>query len=275
MKKTKIIVLILILFTIAFSFAPAATPQVGTYTFHGAPGNEKTLVVDTADNASLEIVFGAGYVGVIENAFGSGALVVGAKKKSLVTDVNFTYKVDYTFFGLGLMDATLYNTSNWDWTTDSFGNNPDSIGDIVASLYDPTNLTAVVNTIFAMNVTVQNGAIHFAQLPTPVAQYLGAIVWEPKWQNVGAKVVHSADAGDWHSLFAFQYLHDCVETWTYDTTFGSWIGYKLEANGTTIYEFSIELTTAAEIPGFELPILLGVSMGMMVVIIFVIMKKRK
>jgi len=277
MKKTKIILLILLAFSIAFSFAPTVTPQIGTYTFHGAAGNEKTLVVRTADITSLEIVFGAGYVGVIESSFGSGALVEGAKKKSLVTDVNFTFKVDYTFFGLGLLDGTLYNTSNWDWTTGSFNAVPDSIGDMVASLYDPTDLTDVVNTIFVMNVTVQNGAIHFAQLPTSVAQYLGAIVWEPKWQNVGNTVVHDAVAGDWHSLYAFQYLHDCTETWSYDSTYGSWIGYKLQANSTTIYEFSIELTTAPEvpIPGFELSVLTVASLSAMVVLIFVIMKKRK
>jgi hypothetical protein len=274
MKKTKIIVLILIAFSIAFSFAPTATPQVGTYTFHGASGNEKTLIVRTADNTSLGIVFGPGYVGVIEGSFGTGALVVGAKKKSLVTDVNFTHKIDYTGFGIGIVDATLYNTSNWDWTTGAFSNTPDSVGDIVESLYDPTHLTTIAN-VFGMNVTVQNVAIHMAQLPTSVAQYLGAMVWEPKWQNSGNTVVHNAVAGDWHSFFFFQYLHNCTETWTYDGTYGSWIGYKLVANSTTVYEFSIELTTAAEIPGFELSIITVASLSAMVFLIFVIMKKRK
>ncbi|MFX0074954.1 MAG: hypothetical protein ACFE96_05895, partial [Candidatus Hermodarchaeota archaeon] len=268
-KKTKIILLVVISFSILFSFIPTATPQIGTYTFHGAAGNEKTLVVRTADNASLSIVFGGSYVGVIEGSFGSGALVVGAKKKSLVTDVNFTYLV------YGVYDGAWYNTSNWEWTTGSFSATPDSIGDTVASFYDPVLLTAFINAFWTMNVTVQNAAVHFAQLPTPVSQYLGAIVWEPKWQNVGTSVVHNADAGDWHFLFAFQYLHDCTETWTYDSTYGSWIGYKLQANGTTIYEFSIELPTSAEIPGFELTVLTVASLGAMVVLIFVIMKKRK
>ena len=40
-------------------------------------------------------------------------------------------------------------------------------------------------------------------------------------------------------------------------------------------EFSIELPAAPAIPGFEIPILLGVSMGMMVILIYAIMKKRK
>jgi len=276
MKKTKIILVILIAFSIAFSFVPTATPQIGTYTFHGAPGNEKTLVVRTADNVSLDIVFGAGYVGVLENAFGAGALVVGAKKKSLVTEVNFTHKVDYTFFGLGMLDATLYNTSNWGWTTGSFSATPDSTGDMVASLYDPTNLTAVANGIFAMNVTVQNAAIHFAQLPTSVAQYLGALVWEPKWENIGNTVVHTAIAGDWHSLFAFQYQANCIETWTYDSTYGAWIGYKIQANGTTIYEFSIELPTAADLP-FDIIIIvvIGIVAVIGIILVVIVLKRRK
>lgn len=275
MKKTKIILLFLIAFSIVFSFTPIATPQIGTYTFHGAPGNEKTLVVRTANNASLEIVFGAGYVGVIENAFGSGALVVGAKKKSLVTDVNFTHKIDYSFFGLGIHDGTLYNTSNWGWTTGSFSTTPDSTGDTVASFYDPTLLTYVVNNLFAMNVTVQNGAIHFAQLPTSVAQYLGAIVWEPKWQNIGNTVVHNAIAGDWHSFYTFQYLANCTETWTYDSTFGAWIGYKIQANSTTIYEFSIELPTVAEFPLEIIYIIIGIVAVIGIILVIIILKRRK
>ena len=98
MKHTKNILFLLVLISTAILLTPYVSPQVGTYTFHGAAGNEKVLVVRTADNASLEIVFGAGYVGVIENSFGTGALVEGARKKSLVTDVNFSHIIDYSGF---------------------------------------------------------------------------------------------------------------------------------------------------------------------------------
>jgi hypothetical protein len=252
--------------------APPVVPQIGTYQFHGAAGNEKVLVVRTANNASLDLVFGS--ASVIETSFGAGALQVGAKKKSLVTDVNFAYKYDLTGFALGIHDAAQYNTSNWDWTLGSFSSTPDSIGDIVTSLYDPTNITLIVNGFFGTDVTIQNGAAYFAQLPTSVAQYLGAIVWEPKWENVGNTVVHHAVAGDWHSLYAFQYTANCTETWTYDGTYGSWIGYKCVANSTTIYEFSIELPAAAAIPGFELTFLLGITGFSTIGLIFLVMKKR-
>lgn len=287
MKKTKIIILILITFSIAFSFTPTVTPQVGTYTFHGAAGNIKTLKVRTADNSSLEDLFGASYNSTMEGFFGVGCLIEGAQKKSLVTAVNFSAKFDpstqiFPVFGLGLLDITQYNTSNWDWTTGSFNATPDSIGDMVESFYDPINLTTYINTLYntyfftPYNISTHTAGAYLAQLPTSVAQYLGALVWEPRWENVGNTIVHNALAGSFIFGTTVQYLENCTETWTYDATYGAWIGYKIQDNETnTIYEFSIELPTGAEIPGFELPVLLGASMGMMVVIIFVIMKKRK
>ena len=277
MKKTKIILLVLITISIAFSFTPTVTPQVGTYTFHGAAGNEKILIVRTVNNASLYDLFGPTWVDVIE-IFGTGAANLGARKKSLVTGVNFSDT--YVFFVP--YDVCTYNTSNWDWTTGTFSATPDSIGDIVTSFYDPVNLTAFVNAFYTLflatpyNISMHTAGAFLAQLPTNVAQYLGQLVWEPKWGFSTNTVVHNAVASDFSFDLTFQYLEDCTETWTYDTTYGAWIGYKIQDDrSNTIYEFSIELPTEAEIPGFEIPLLLGVTMGMMVVLIFVIMKKRK
>jgi hypothetical protein len=277
MKKSRYILAVALFLSITFAITPPVVPQIGTYQFHGAAGNEKVLVVRTANNASLNIVFGSGYVSVLETAFGSGALQVGAKKKSLVTDVNLTYKYDLTGFGLGIHDAAQYNTSNWGWTLGSFSSTPDTIGDLVTSLYDPTNITLIVNAFWAMNVTIQNGAIYFAQLPTSVAQYLGAIVWEPHWGNVGNTVVHNAESGEMGILPGpsfFFYSHNCTETWSYDGTYGAWIGYKIQANSTTIYEFSIELPAAAAIPGFEFTFLLGITGFSTIGLVYLVMKKR-
>jgi hypothetical protein len=276
MKYTKSILSLFVLLTIALSLTPAATPQVGTYTFHGAPGNEKVLVVRTANDGSLEIVFGENYTDVLETSFGVGALEVGAKRKSIVNSVNLSYSLDLTAYFLGIYDAASYNTSNWLWTTGSFSETPDSEGDMVYALYDPNNITQIVNflTFGTSNVTIQNAAAYFAQLPTPVANYLAEIVWAPKWQNVDNTVVHSAEQGDigvLPTLELFAYYHNCTETWTWDTTYGAWIGYKVVANDTTIYEFSIELPTLPAIPGFEIPILLGAT----TIGIIYIMKKRK
>lgn len=279
MKKTKTILLVLITLSIAFSFTPTVTPQVPTYTFHGAAGNEKILKVRTVNNASLNDLFGSNWVDVIE-IFGSGAAAVGARKKSLVTGVNFSAIYDASIFGV--YDVATYNTSNWDWTTGTFSATPDSTGDIVTAFDIPTNLTTYINNFYGFwyatpyNISMHTAGANLAQLPTPVTQYLGALVWEPKWGFSTNAVVHNADASDVAFFWGHTYLEDCTETWTYDQTYGAWIGYKIQDNETnTIYEFSIELPAAPEIPGFELPVLLAVTMGMTVVLIFVIMKKRK
>jgi len=102
MKKAKFIILFAIFLTIALSTTPAVVPQVGTYTFHGAAGNEKILKVRTVNNASLEDLFGSNWTDVIA-FFGEGADQVGAQSKSVVTAVNFTDKWDLSQTLLGIL----------------------------------------------------------------------------------------------------------------------------------------------------------------------------
>ena len=270
MKKSRYILAIALFITISFAIVPPAVPQIGTYQFHGAAGNQKILKVRTANNASLEVVFGPTYDAILESSFGEGCLVVGAQKKSLVTAVDFQAIDPLTSY-----PATNFTTDNWKWTTGTFPGTPDDVTGVnVTSLYNPNNITWVINFLFTQNVTVQNAAIYFAQLPTPVDAYLAELIWEPKWSNVGNTVVHNAVALDFHSLFAFQYLANCTETWTYDATYGAWIGYKIEANATTIYEFSVELPALPGIPGYEIPILMGITGFSAVGLIYLVMKKR-
>jgi hypothetical protein len=286
MKKSNWIMGFIILFSISLAITPFAIPQIGTYTFHGAAGNVKILKVRVADNSSLEDLFGADYAADLEGFFGAGCLVVGAQKKSLVTAVNFSAKFDasleiFPVFGLPLMDITLYNTSNWDWTTGSFSETPDSEGDIVRSFYDPTNLTNYINILYTTylatpyNISTHTAGAFLAQLPTSVAQYLGALVWEPGWENYANTIRHTALAGSFIFGTLIQYEEDCTEIWTYDTTYGAWIGYEILDNETnTIYKFSIELALPG-IPGYELPIIFGVSTVTIIGLIFVVTKKRR
>ncbi|MFW9819496.1 MAG: hypothetical protein ACFFE5_07785 [Candidatus Thorarchaeota archaeon] len=285
MKKGKSIITLFVLFSITLAITPPAIPQVGTYTFLGAPGNIKILKVNVVNNQSLEDLFGAGWVSVIE-VFGSGAANVGARSKSLVTAVNFSAKFDastevFPVFGLPLYDIALYNTSNWDWTTEPFSDTPDSVGGIVRSFYDPTNLTTYINAFYTTyflipyNISLHTAGAYFAQLPINVEQYLGAFIWEPKWENIGNTIVHHAEAGDFNvPLYTFQYLENCTEIWTYDTTYGAWIGYKIidDANN-VIYQFSIELSVG--IPGYEIPVIIGIVGTGIISLIYVVMKKKR
>lgn len=286
MKKLKVTLLAVIFISIAFSFTPPVVPQIGTYTFHGAAGNEKILEVRVADNSSLEDLFGAGYASILEGFFDPGCLIVGAQKKSLVTAVNFSAKFDpstYIFPTPGpIVDVAEYNTSNWDWTTGAFSSTPDSIGDIVISFYDPTELTQFINSFYftwgggiPYNISTHTAGAFLAQLPTDVSQYLGALVWEPGWTNFANTIVHNALSGSFIFGTAIQYQENCTEIWEYDTTYGAWISYKILDNETnTIYEFSIELPAAAAIPGYELTIILGVATLTSIGLISVLMKKK-
>ena len=282
MKKTKILITFLVIFSISLAITSPGISQIGTYTFHGAAGNQKILKVRTVNNESLQALFGLGWVSVIES-FGVGAANVGAQHKSVVDGVNTTGKYDATFYGLGVLDSTWYNTSNWDWTTGAFSATPDSVGDIVHCFYDPQDVVdygrAFWNFWLATpyNVSMHTMGAFLTQLPTSVAQYLGALVWEPKWENNGNTIVHNADAGDWnYPLYTLQYLQDCTEIWTFDETYGAFIGYKIvNATNTVIYEFSIELPGGTEIPGYELPIIIGVTSVGMISLIFIIMKKKR
>jgi len=274
MNKPKLMISFLLVVSMMLLITPPATSQVGTYTFHGAPGDQKILIVRTANNQSMEDLFGTGYVGLFEGLFGSGALQVGAKKKSIVTAVDFNIDL------LG-EDGVNYTTDNWDWTLGEFGSTPDLVGYVVRSFYSPKNITWRTNLIWGQNTTIYNGALYFAQLPTPVDQYLDEITWAPKWQNLGNTVVHNAGAGDLVIDFPLLppvldiYLENCTETWTYDETYGAWIGYQIKDNETNIiYEFSIELPTTAAIPGFEIPILLNASMGIIITLIYIIQKRK-
>ncbi|MFX1329732.1 MAG: hypothetical protein ACFE91_16510 [Promethearchaeota archaeon] len=274
MKKTKIIIIFLIIFSITLLITPTALPQKGTYTFHGAPGNQKILKVKTVNNVSLGNLWGENWTEVIE-IFGAGAYEVGARKKSFVTAVN----KDATYKGY---DVTNYTTNNWKWTIGDFSSTPDDLSPfVVTSFYNPTELSAYINAYYLgfANVTVQNAGFFLAQLPTPVDDYLDAIVWNPRWEAIGNTAVHNGQIGDEvYSIYTnktYTYLEDCTETWTYDRTYGAWIGYEIKDDqNNTIYKFYIDLPGGAEIPGYEFAVLISVSIAAFVGLIYIAMKKK-
>jgi len=279
MKKTKSILLGLILISIAFSFTPSVIPQVGTYTFHGGAGNVKILKVRTVDSAGLTDLFGTDWADVI-GIFGAGAINVGARSKSLVTGVNISAKYDSIFYGI--YDVAEYNTSNWAFKTGEFNATPDTVGDIVITFYDPANLSYYIHTLWGgypfyynVNVSLHTAGAYLAQLPTPVAGYLENIVWEPKWESVGNSIVHNADVNDTAFFWGFKYLEACQEIWTYDETYGAWIAYEIKDDtGNIIYKFSIELSTLPAIPGYDILLLCITASGSIGIIYLLIKKKR-
>ncbi|MFW9969640.1 MAG: Loki-CTERM sorting domain-containing protein [Candidatus Odinarchaeota archaeon] len=280
MKRTKFLISIVVLMTITLAVTPPVIPQIGTYEFHGAAGQQKILKVRTVNNASLADLFGPSWVSVIE-VFKPGAANVGARFKSVVNAVFNPISLNYSVYGLGFLDAAMYNTSSWYWTTGAFDPVADSIGDFVTGFYNPADLVAFINafwySIYSIpyNISMHTAGAFMAQLPTDVEQYLGALIWEPKWENIGNTVVHHAEALDYNvPLYSFQYLENCTETWTYDKTYGAWIGYSIKDDANNvIYEFSIELPGG--IPGYEIPLIIGVAGMAIISVIYVVMKKKR
>ncbi len=274
MKKTKFLVVFLIIFSTILTITPIALPQKGTYTFHGAAGNQKILKVVTVNNQSLWDLWGENWTEVIE-IFGEGAYKLGARKKSLVTAVD----VDATYKGY---DVTNYTTNNWKWNTGTFPSTPDDISPfIVTCFYNPTELSAYINAFYYgfANVTVQNSGFFLAQLPTPVDDYLEAIVWNPRWEAIGNTAVHHGQIGDQvYSIYTakyYTYLENCTEIWTYDTAYGAWIGYEIKDDqNNTIYKFYLDVPGGAKIPGYDFAVLISVSIAAFAGLIYVAMKKN-
>jgi hypothetical protein len=275
MNKSKIILPALLIFVAIFSIIPNAVPQTTVYTFHGASGDEKILKVRTVDNTSLEDLYGTNWVDVVE-LFGEGASKVGAQYKTVFIACIFLDNYSTGSLGLGDLNTTKYIIDDWSWTTEDFTFLSDKPLMGMETFHNPTELTTLINAMWFTNVTVQNAAMFLAQLPTPVDQYLGAIVGDDKWEASENTVIHNAEAGDLIFQTAYQYLEDCTETWTYDKSSGALIGYKLQdEEDNTIYEFSLEASSGSSLPGYDLPALFGAVAIGIVSLIYIITKKKK
>ncbi|MFW9828651.1 MAG: hypothetical protein ACFFEY_13750 [Candidatus Thorarchaeota archaeon] len=281
MKKAKFLIAFLVLLSITLAITPPVIPQVGTYTFHGAPGNQKILRVRTVDSSGLSDLFGTTWNTILQDSFGDGCTTVGAGLKSVVVSVNTSAELDLTLFGLGIVDIATYVTDTWNWTVGAFSAAPHNEDVGVSSFYNPNTLSSFITIFYSFslidtNVSVQNAAIYLTQLPTDVGDYLGEIIWNDGWENVGNTIVHHALENEWSFFYSFQYLENCTEIWTYDGTYGAYIGYKiLDDTETVIYEYNIELPGLPGIPGFEFSIILGVSLLSIIGLIFVITRKKR
>ena len=58
MNKSKLMISLLLMVSMMLLITPPANSQIGTYTFHGAPGDQKILIVKTSNNQSMEDLFG-------------------------------------------------------------------------------------------------------------------------------------------------------------------------------------------------------------------------
>lgn len=266
---------------ILMMIGPIVTVRGTTYSCTGVVGAEAIWKVKTVHEGALTDIFGSGWSDVIQDSFGDGSNETGAKMKAKVTFVNSSFKYN---LGLGDFDICLINSSVWTWTTEPFSDTPNETNSPTWIFMHPENLTTWCQYLglfwFGGNVSQRNAFPFLSALPVPVETYLSELVWDNDYTIQGTTVIHNVIApylgGAFFVFLVINYLVNCTETWRYSSSYGTFLGYKLVHNNETVaYETALVTPSAEEIPGFELLVLAGTSIGTIVCIIYVIMKKRK
>jgi hypothetical protein len=285
MRKKQIILLSMAITLGFIAFAPIINARAAKYTCPDTTaGDTKILKVTTVDATGLEAMLGSDWQNNLSNVFGGEAYKIGARSKSVVLSINKTAQYNTTLFygspfniyvGIGVVETCNITTDNWEFTTTEFASTPDTSSTDVNVIKDPEKFNEACSAYyFGQNVTVSRMAIHLAQLPQNPAGYLAEINWSIAlgFGSQGSTIVHDIQNAPWSNLNGITYYQNGTETWTYAASSGAWIGYELkDENGNTIYEFEIDLPG---IPGFEIPIFLGIT-AVSIIGIIAIMKRKK
>ncbi len=288
MKKTSYALIGFLLIFIMLG-SPIVSVQGTPYNCTGVVGAEATWKVKTVNNGTLEAIFGPTWQTTIEMSFLPGSSVAGAKMKSKITYVNTSYIHDtstvYPFIPMAPVDACLILSDVWYWTTDPFNESSPDASNVPTVIFShPENLTTycqllgVFISLFAGNVSQRNALGYLNGLLVPAEDYLADLLWDNDYLIDGTTVTHTITitiAKPIYFGWFGNYFVNCTETWRYSKSYGTFLGYKLvHNNGTTAYETVLVTPSAEEIPGFELLVLTGTSIGTILCVIYVIMKKK-
>lgn len=271
MKKSSYALIGLLLITMMMA-GSIASVRGTTYECTGVVGADATWKVKTVHEGALLDIFDAGWQAVIEDSFGPGAHVQGAKMKSVVTFVNSSWLYDL-IVGPGVVDICLILSSVWWWTTEDFADLPDTTNSPTWVFMDPDDITAYCN-YYGVNVSYAAVPLFLLAFPYPVDTFLSELVWEADYTISGTTVTHNVVA-PYFGAYGI-YWEDCTESWRFSKSYGTFLGYKLvHDNGTVAYESELVTPSGEEIPGFELLVLTGTSIGTIICLVYVMMKKRK
>ncbi|MFX1345035.1 MAG: hypothetical protein ACFFBC_08735 [Promethearchaeota archaeon] len=286
MKKSKYLVIGFI-FLMIFAINPITKAQYPTYQCAATLGGSKILKVTTVDSEGLITTMGTSWSDSLVASFGDGCNVTGAKNKAVIIGV---YPNETVSLGAGDMNAFIVETEYWDWTAESFSDTPDIAAINVTTLYDPLNLqtlcgigywipgpTFVPGTNVSMYAVWQDlvtfqyyaAADFLTQLPVDAEDYLADMIWDENWTVNGLEITYDGPPD------GVVFINDYSATWEYDSVYGAFIRYTLKDNESkTIYQFEVVLPSKAQIPGFEIPVLLGVISGAIICVIYILMKRK-
>ena len=245
---------VILLHIIFLSIAVQVQAADTSYSLGIKKDTEIILEVKTFDKKGLKDVFGDGY----KHAIPEGADEVGLRYKIVVREIIEDAEIDLGI--LGDYDAFGFEADIWEWTKGDFGDNPTDEEFEIVWFQDPEDLDDAFDVVggYAYDITMP-----FA--PLDVVKYLDEIdEWKEdrneEWKSKDNTVIHD-------SIFDEETF---VEIFIYDTGNGFLTGYKIiDEDGAVIYEYGLSQI----IPGYEIPLLLGITSIFTIGLIY-IMKKR-
>ena len=96
------------------------------------------------------------------------------------------------------------------------------------------------------------------------------MIWVENWTVDGLEVTYSGPPD------GITFINDYTATWEFDNVYGAFIRYTLKDNESkVIYEFKVQLPEKGLIPGFQIPLFLGVSLASIITVVYIIMKKKR
>jgi len=215
---------------------------------------EIILEVQILDKDGLKDVFDDGW----KQPLPEGADEVGMRYKIIVKLVDNDAEIDLGI--LGEYDAFGIEADIWEWTKGDFAEDPTEDEFEIVWFQDPEDINDAYDTVggYAYDVTMPF-------VPIDVVKFLDEIdEWREdkneQWKTKDNMVIHD-------SIFDEE---NFVEIFTYDTDTGYLIEYEIiDEDGAIIYKYGL----SEFIPGYELPIILGIF-GIFTIGLIYIMKKR-
>ncbi|MFX1394031.1 MAG: hypothetical protein ACFFAH_10695 [Promethearchaeota archaeon] len=252
--KEKLLLLGFIFLNILILSAVVHAANDSEYSFGINKDMEITLEVKTFDKDGLKDIFSDRWDEVIPEE----ADEVGMRYRIKVIKVDKDAEIDLGI--LGEYDAYGIEADVWEWTKGEFAEDPTDEEKEIVWFKDPEDINDAYEVVggYAYNIIMPF-------VPISVVKFLDEIdEWkedkQEEWKTKDNMVIHD-------SIFDEE---NFVEIYIYDTNNGFLTEYKIKnEDGVIIYEYGL----SQFIPGYEIPLLLGI-IGISVIGLIYIMKKK-
>jgi len=215
---------------------------------------EITLDVKVFDKDGLKDIFDDGWSEVIPE----GADEVGNRYRIKVLKVDKDAEIDLGL--LGEYDAYCIEANVWEWIKGEFAEDPTDEEKEIVWFKDPEDINDAYGVVGGYAFDIEMPFV-----PISVVKFLDRIdEWkedrQEEWKTKDNMVIHDSIFND----------ENFVEIYTYDENNGFLTGYKIKnEKGVIIYEYGLSLS----IPGYEIPIILGIAGLTIIGLIYIIKKK--